>query len=154
MRVYNTWLASWQAMGTEDSAAMVAQVPEKQAARRRHGRAFVILALLLAVILPVAFKHSPPPGVMWLWAFALLFLIGGVVYQLGRVGRRIVARPTLQTARGEEVKDDAPVAWLLPRASSSPSIGDAQRRLPEYSARLLAAGSDRRAALIESAGRN
>jgi len=38
-----------------------------------------------------------------------------------------------QKAQGSDV-----VEWVLPRASSSPSRADAMRRLPEYSARLIA----------------
>jgi hypothetical protein len=134
MRTYNTWLASWRAMGTDDSAAP-APAP---VANKRNGRTLVIIAVLVAVVLPVAFQGStPPPGVVWLWVLFLLFLAGKVLYQFGRVGRRLLARPARQAAKAESVEKDAPVAWLLPRAASSPSLAEAERRLPEYSARLL-----------------
>jgi hypothetical protein len=36
-----------------------------------------------------------------------------------------------------EAAEDSTVAWLLPRAASSPSREEAMRNLPEYSARLI-----------------
>jgi hypothetical protein len=124
MRRYKTWLASWRAMGTDDAAAP-APFP-----RKRVGRVPVLLAGLLVIVLPVAFHGStPPPDVLWLWAFAVLLLVGKVVYRVVHVGRRIVARPARQAVKAETVEEDAPVAWLLPRASSSPSRADAERRL-------------------------
>ena len=136
LRRYNTWLASWQEMGADDTAAQ--RPPAKQRAAFSMGRAAVIVALMLAIALPVGFKGSAPSaGVLWLWAGACLFLVGKAVYRVVRVGRRIVARPARQAVKAETAGTDAPVTWLLPRASSSPSRADAALRLPEYSARLI-----------------
>lgn len=141
MRTYKTWLVSWRAMGNDDPAA-AASVPKKRAVLNPD-RAVVVIALLLAVVLPMAFRHAPPPGVLYLWAGVCLFLLWRFGSMLWRGVRRIVAPAARRGVKAKSAEEaDAPVGWLLPPASSSPSRASAERRLPQYCARLLAGGAE------------
>jgi len=99
-------------------------------------------AVALAIVAYGRSGVKPPSDenallVLWLLA-ALGFL--WKLFELAALMRRSPARSSGRSqARPEKAEDDT-VAWLLKRPAYSPSREQAQRSLPEYSARLLAAG--------------
>ncbi len=133
VRRYKSWLADWQAMSAEIQPAP----PEKK--RRGRGWLGIITAAALFFIIPVCLPQirdykEIANALAWLWLVDCLFLVflllRGILRRLARIRRR--------SAEGHRAKaEDAPVAWLLCRPSSSPSRLDAMRSLPEYSARLI-----------------
>ncbi len=133
VRRYKSWLADWQAMSTE----MQPVRPEK----KRGGRGWlgIFTAAVLFFVIPVCLPQirdyqALANALTWLWLADCLFLVfvllRGILRRSARMRRRSADR---RRAKAE----DAPVAWLLGRPSSSPSRLDATRCLPEYSARLL-----------------
>lgn len=132
LKRYNTWLAAWNAMGEDDEPSPQRQQGKPKA---RGSRWLTIAAALLATVIPM-FGTQQPPASKLLWCAAVLILLWKLVLKLWRtLGFGVKAMNTVK-ADVEAVKD-APVAWLLPRAASSPSRMEVMRRLPEYSARLI-----------------
>ena len=129
VRRYEAWRKEWQAMGASTA-------PPR--AVKKHGRRWVpvtVAALLLVAIpayLPRLQDYGGPVTVFeCVWGAVALYL-----------GFRIRQAVTRRTKNGGSGKAEAApvVAWLLGRASSSPSRADAMRELPEYSARLMGQG--------------
>jgi len=135
VRRYKAWLADWEAMGEPINAPRQPQ-PAK---RRPYGWVFFTGAVLLAVGTP----FSVPPGTKLsdtatlLWEGACLYLVCFVVWKLFLLSRRAFIR---SSAQRQAKAEDAPVAWLVPRASSSPSRASAESNLPDYAARLIRRG--------------
>jgi hypothetical protein len=139
VRRYKAWHASWLAMGGQDAPVR----PKK-----RRG---LVIASVLAVALPFATQQlrdnaEIPNGMavadalMWVWAAACLYLACRLVWKLLTLTRRGLGR----VAEQRQAKADlAPVSWLLPRASSSPSRAEAEANLPDYCARLIGPPSGR-----------
>jgi hypothetical protein len=135
MRRYKTWLADWQAMGADDDE------PQPRVTKTR-GRGWVLVtgaALLVLSIPPCLTPVGTParPSDRWLavlWLAACLYL----VFALVRAVVRRVMRGRKGKAEKAEQGEAAPVAWLVARASSSPSRAEAERELPQYAARLIA----------------
>lgn len=129
---YKAWLAEWQGMGGEDE-------PPRPKKRRRRGWVFVTGAALLVLGIPFCLPSRGEQGELGLvltllWCAACLYLFFAVVRG---ILRRVVARRTVRAERGKAKAEAAPVAWLVGRASSSPSRAAAERNLPEYARRLI-----------------
>jgi hypothetical protein len=132
VRRYKAWLAEWRAMSGEDELRR----PTK---RRRRGWVFVIGSALLAMGIPFCLPSTAEPRdlgavLTTLWCAAWLYLAFALVRG---VLRRVVARRKAKAEVAQAKDEAAPVAWLMGRASSSPSRADAERDLPEYCARLI-----------------
>jgi hypothetical protein len=141
---YDAWAKEWNAMAGGFSHA----VPPPRQRPRPAGKPkvqispWVAIAALLWMSIPVVAPSVTPESgkaLTVLWCFVSLYLLWKVL----RVAYRAVFRPKARTAAAGQAVQKAQgpdvVAWVLPRASSSPSRADAMRRLPEYSARLIAA---------------
>ena len=132
MRRYNAWLAEWRAMGGNDAPPR----PEK----RRRGWLLTAGAALLVAVIPayllpwirnndIPNREALARALALLWCLACLIL----VWKLSRLVWLVVRRSASRTAaRRREKAEAAPVAWLLDRASSSPSRADAEGNLPEH----------------------
>lgn len=136
---YNAWAAEWQAMGSDDDTPSPAPQRQQATPKPGGGKWLTIAAALLVGAIPMMWPPGPgqPQALKWLWVAACLFLLWKLARKFRRKGggsAKVAARKPASVA---PVKDAA-VAWLLPRASSSPSRMDAMRMLPEYSARLIA----------------
>jgi hypothetical protein len=140
---YKRWDAKWQTMGApaqalEDAQRQQPRGPEKPKRRWK----LVTLAALLLVAIP-AFLAALDGGMgndAFMAALALLWCVAGLYLAL-RAVRGMLRRGTKRRTTTAEIAkaeiEAAPVAWLVPRASDSPSRADAMRQLPEYRARLL-----------------
>ena len=137
VRRYKAWAAEWDAMGAPLHAPPQPETPVK----RRW--ALVTIAIVLFVAIPV---HEPLIGHVdettstalgWLWVAICFYLVWKL---FARMRRAFIRRAARSTAQAQAKVEAAPVAWLLGRASSSPSLADAVQNLPEYSARLLSRG--------------
>jgi hypothetical protein len=155
MRRYNAWLKDWNGMTEEEEPRRAEdsrpRKPERGSAAtlRKQGRKrlwkLLTWAAALALTAPVwlaAFGAKPPDGIAALWFASFLFLLARLLARLFRLLLRRGAR------RGEakadaKAKGGGHVACLLRVPSSSPSRADAERYLPDYCARLLAAGNTR-----------
>lgn len=142
VRRYNQWARAWAAMGNAPPIARSAAVPGSTVRKRKtsSSRAAVIVAVLSLVIIPMVMHGMRADDALSTW-LALLWLgmAGYLVFRLATLRR--APSPAAGTVSAGERKNSAPadvVEWVLPRASSSPSRIDAMRRLPEYSARLMA----------------
>jgi hypothetical protein len=129
VRRYKASMEEWNAMGAREEPAP----PRKE----RHGgrrRLFVTCAVLLVLVIPAclpSLEGNDELGMTLtlLWVVAGIYLIGVVIRSIiRRITKRRTAKPEAATA---------PVAWMLARASSSPSRSEAAQKLPEYCARLL-----------------
>ena len=127
VRRYKAWMAEWNAMGAREESA-----PQNNGKPR--ARRWVFLAALLLLGIPMCLPYLGGneewrTALSLLWVPACLFVVG---VALRRIIRRIARR---FKSRREVV--NAPVKWMLGRASSSPSRSEAAQKLPEYCARLL-----------------
>jgi hypothetical protein len=131
LRRYNAWLAQWQAMGAESEA------PPRR--KKRRGLMVAAGAAFLTVAIPLSMSPGTKPsdGLTALWCVACLTLLYSLAWMLRRAVKRSSSRAA---AKRREEAEAAPVAWLLPCASSSPSRAEAQGNLPEYCARLIGRG--------------
>jgi hypothetical protein len=137
VRRYKAWHAEWLAMGGQDAPVQ----PKK-----RRG---IVIASVLAVALPfaaaqlrdnAAIPNSMADELMWVWAIACLYLACRLAWKLMTLTRRRLGR----AAQQREAKEDlAPISWLVPLTSSSPSRAEAEANLPEYCARLISRSSGR-----------
>jgi hypothetical protein len=124
VRRHKAWLAEWNAMGEKEEPP-----PSREQKRGGRRRLFVTSAALLLLVIPVCLPYLQGNEE---WHTALAVLWGGAcIYLVGLVLRSITRRKAQQEAA------NAPVKWMLGRASSSPSRSEAARKLPEYCARLL-----------------
>lgn len=130
VRRYKAWLAEWNAMG-------VVEQPRPKVKRGNLRRAFITGAALLALAIPTCLpslqgSDAGRGAAVMLWLAACVYL--------GMVMLRGIARRRARRRKAEPDAVAAPVvAWMLGRASSSPSRVEAARKLPEYSSRLLGA---------------
>ena len=144
VRRYDQWSAAWQAMGAPGAP----QRPAAKASFRMRQKdappwVGVTIAAVSLVVIPLCMA-TPGADEPLLKALTLLWF-GMAVYLVWKLAarmRRALVRPAGTMSAGAS-KTNATAAdvveWALPRASSSPSRADAIRRLPEYSARLIAA---------------
>jgi hypothetical protein len=135
VRAYDAWLAEWQAMGGYEVT------PTRKRKRTRTWQ-WVVCALVLVLGLP---RVQAVPGsgfetmLNGLFDAACLYLVFALVRSiLRRVLRRRKVRVEVGKAKTEAEAKNAPVAWLLPCASVSPSRAMAERSLPDYCVRLIA----------------
>jgi len=160
MRRYNAWLEDWNAMTEEEEPPSTARkvrgggilkrgsgnaTATPAAQGRKRWWKLLTWAAALALTAPVwlaVFGAKPSGAIAALWFASLLFLLARLVARLLRLLFRRGA--THGQARAEaKAEGGGQVVCLLRLPSSSPSRADAERHLPEYSARLLAAGSKR-----------
>jgi hypothetical protein len=128
VRRYKAWLTEWNAMGANEQPAP----REKKRGGRR--RLFVTTAALLLPAIPVCLPYLAG-NEEWRTALALLWVMA-CLYLVVLVLRSITRRMTKRRHAQQEAAN-APVKWMLGRASSSPSRSEAERKLPEYCTRLL-----------------
>jgi hypothetical protein len=146
VRRYNDWWAAWQSMGSAPSAATAE--PAVRGRKASSPRFKITVAALSLIVIPLLASLGDATFRLWL----TLLWLGIAVYlvrKLASVRRSRVRGGVAGTvSAGARKKGAAPdvVAWVLPRASSSPSRADAMRRLPDYCARLLAVESARKSA--------
>jgi hypothetical protein len=127
VRAYKLWMKDWQAMGSLEE-------PKAKARSRRRplfSGVNLLLAFGLFAILFYIFVHQYPvsPVVLWGARLLLIYLLVGVPV--------VIVRRLRGRLRVKDSEKEVPVKWLLPRASSSPTLHDARRALPEYAARVL-----------------
>jgi hypothetical protein len=143
VRNYNQWWTAWQAMGAASASPQPA-TPKPNVRRRKASSSWarVILAAVSVVVIPV-FITAPGAsealreGLTVLWCCVVLYLVCKLA---AGILRGLRGKSGITGARGKTQGGLVDVVqWVLPRASSSPSRADAMRRLPEYSARLIAA---------------
>jgi endonuclease/exonuclease/phosphatase (EEP) superfamily protein YafD len=130
MRVYRAWAAEWEAMGAEGA-------PARAIVKKRHILRWCwLLALAVAVVVlqaggrSAALNQAGAADIVFLAVLALL----SPGRLLLRRGRR---KAGADSRRGKAAAEVAPVAWMMGRASSSPSRGEAARNVPDYCAGLL-----------------
>ena len=131
VRRYKAWAAKWQAMGEPMSAP-----PRLIEKKRRHGWLPVIVAALLTLAIPVYVGDGSDmvsSALTCLWVAACLYL---AFRFLRRVMRRGAKRREEKSMTARKETETPFVAWVMGRASSSPSRAEAERNLPEYSARV------------------
>ncbi len=138
VRRYQAWSGQWQAMGASLNA------PPQPAKKRGGGWQRVTAAVLLLLVIPAYLRQAEGTGGLatpleWLWVAVCLYLVWKL---FRRVRGGFVRSAAAGAARGRAKAVAAPVAWLVARASSSPSRADATRQLPEYCARLLSAARE------------
>ena len=126
VRRYKSWLADWQAMSDQMQPAQPAR-PEKR--RGGRGRWGIITAAVLFFVLPlcvgaISNDKALAYALTWLWLGDCLFLVfallQGILRRSARIKRRSPESRKVET-------EDASVAWLVGRPSSSPSRLDATR---------------------------
>ena len=127
VRRYKAWMAEWNAMNAREESA--SRNKDKRGARRR-----VFLAALLLLGIPACLPYlgrneELRMALGLLWVVTCLFVVG---LALRSVTRRISKR-----LKSRQKVVNAPVKWMLGRASSSPSRSEATQKLPEYCIRLL-----------------
>lgn len=121
VRAYKAWSAQWEEMGVSREAP----IPERP--RSYRWAYFILTALLIAI----PFHDNWQNGMLvWVWLFASLVLFVALCAALFRWRRE----------RFEAKGLAAPIAWMMGRASSSPSRAAAQKQLPEYTRLLLGNG--------------
>jgi len=137
VRRYKAWHSEWLAMSGQDAAV------------RPKNRRGLVIASLLVVALPFASQQlrddaAIPNGMAvadaltWVWAIVCLYLACRIVWKLLTLIRRGFGR----VAQRKQAKAElAPVSWLVPLPSSSPSRAEAEANLPEYCGRLLSSSA-------------
>ena len=138
VRRYKAWDAEWNAMGAREESA----IPRKE---RRGARRRLFVAALLLLLIPACLPHLSG-NEEWRTALGLLWIVA-CLYVVGLVLRSITRRITKRVKSRRETVN-APVKWMLGRASSSPSRSEATRKLPEYCTRLLSSSSNERSEAI------
>ena len=136
MRRYKAWLAEWQAMGAHDDAP---PLPKKKRAWKLVAGALPLLVAIPAYLGAIKRDHEAIPNevalaLVVLWGVACLYVAWKLLRPVWRGVKWLSAR---RATRRRAKAEAAPVAWLVGRASSSPSRASAQRNLPEYCARLI-----------------
>jgi hypothetical protein len=138
VRRYNQWWGAWQSMGNEPSAP----APKVITRGRKASSPWltITVASLSLMIIPMLADCVDDSVHHWL-TLLWLGIAAYLVFKLASVRRSRVKKAVAGTAGvGGRKNGAAPdvVAWVLPRASSSPSRADALRRLPDYCSRLMA----------------
>jgi hypothetical protein len=144
VRRYDAWAADWQAMGRQGMASP--RPPAKPSFRMRNQNVppwvSITIASLSLVVFPVLI--AAPGADETIRHTLTLMWLGMALYLLWKLAarlRRAFVKAAGTTRAGDRKNGAATdvVAWVLPRASSSPSRADATRRLPEFSARVMTA---------------
>jgi len=138
VRRYDAWWSEWQAMGGHVSPAAARPNRTSRLKLAFQAGACALVACVIWEMYPAG--QEIPGGLALLW-FVIVgcffwktgqLIKAALVASFARSARRSKAPPTAQK------REDDVVAWVLPRASSSPSREDAMRNLPNYCARLVA----------------
>ena len=142
MRAYKAWEAGREALRSEVDGLP----PEK---KPRRGWLLVSFALLLLVAISVYLpqvKWSYPAletPLIFLWGALCLFLawkLLALVFRMVRGSARAAgANVKARKVSNAKADDEAPVSWMLGRASSAPGRSQVMRELPGYCTRLLSA---------------
>jgi hypothetical protein len=127
VRRYKAWMAEWNAMGAREESA-------PRGKQKRGARHWVLIAVLLLLAIPASLPYLGGND-EWRTALSLLWVVA-CVFVVGLALRSIIRRIARRFKSQREVVN-APVKWMLGRASSSPSRTEAARKLPEYCTRLL-----------------
>jgi len=144
VRRYNQWCTAWQAMGPASATPRPA-TPKRPLRKRKASSpwASAIVAALSLVVIPVLIAapgadETLRHALTLLWLGMALYLLVKLAINVRRArvqrGAGTVSDGGSKTSASADV-----VEWMLPPASSSPSRADTMRRLPEYSARVMAA---------------
>ncbi len=147
VRRYKDWSAKWQAMAEPVGAARpvppnddkraVRQNPASTAREPRRGRLRVMVAALLALLIPVYVADASDTvssALTCLWLAACLYLGFRLLAGLMRRGDR---KRHEQKAAPKQEAENPFVTLVMDRPSSSSSRAEAPRALPDYCARLL-----------------
>jgi len=148
VRRYKEWAAKWQAMAEPVGAQRPAPANDRGTGQNapsavkepRHGRLRIVVAVLLVLAIPVYVADGTDmvsSGLRCLWFAACLYL---AVRLLRRIFRRGAKSQEQRAVVGRQKVESPFVAWVMNRASSSPSRAEAVRALPDYCARLLSRG--------------
>ncbi len=126
VRRYNAWVGEWREMGGESVPAA-----RKRSTAKLWGGAVVLVAVLLAIgrLFPKQPQQGEAFAVVWCPAFAALLASRLIPLLRRRSGKRAAVK--------QAKAETEPVAWVVGRASSSPSRAEAEKNLPEYAARVL-----------------
>ena len=128
MKLYNAWLKEWNAVGT------FGKEQPKPKARPLRTLTFTA-AWLFVAITGYAHQIAGRPHLLhlvaWIWLGCGLFLLARLVAGV----RRLISKRRDRIGKS----DAAPVSWMLGATMDSPSRESAERRLPEYAARVLTA---------------
>lgn len=139
VRAYNEWWERYQGMGSMPVAA-----PSKGTARKRKpanpwnpviGAALSLLIIAMVITSPQAQDEGVQDMLVLAALGFTLVLISLTFANIGRAVRSRKMKPA--TAMAAKASAPAFVQWVMPPASSSPSLSDAIRSLPDYCARLL-----------------
>jgi hypothetical protein len=127
VRRYKAWLVQWNAMDGQAQAKPARKLPSV-------GRVLVLIAAAMFL-----FPFFQAPGTQDSGLKEIAWVISGL-YLVFALVRFIVRR----VRKGRNVQADGeskPVTWLIDRASSAPSRGEATAQLPDYCATLLGSSS-------------
>jgi hypothetical protein len=133
VRHYKRWMAAWESMGN-----MGNQVEP----RHRHPWLSMLMAVGALFYIPTLHtSHDETVTIAYvlIWLFSALYLV--IAFIRMAVLRR--SRKADKPARQVEAQT-APVEFMMGRASSSPSLNDATRNLPDYAAAMLKNRPDER----------
>jgi hypothetical protein len=144
MRNYNAWVAERRALRAEVDGV---PLPKNKPTTRARVLIAVVLVVAISVYLgqphPDAANNQPLTTTLgFILAAASLYLAWKFIAFFGRKAYGLVTGRKGRQAITGETQTDAPVTWLVGRASSSPSRAQAQKALPEYCARLIAPPGD------------
>ncbi|WP_263377227.1 hypothetical protein [Granulicella aggregans] len=124
---YKRWMARWEAMGGSEE--------DVQARLNRTPWLSMLMAAALLVFLPTlhtANDETVTMAYVIVWLLSALYLVVALCKVLFRRRRRS------SDNSGRQVEEQAsPTEYLVGRASSSPSLHDATRNLPDYAAAML-----------------
>jgi hypothetical protein len=138
VRRFKVWRGEWEAMQEPGAGREVRSAKKRRGVRRWH----VALALAAFVALPLLAPAGPGrEAFAQLWAADCLFVASVAAVFVARLllrrGRVKVLDGDAEAARRAEADRRRPVAWMMGRASSSPSRAEAASNLPGYCAGLL-----------------
>jgi hypothetical protein len=129
MRGYGAWAGAWEAMGADGAPG---QVKKRQVLRWCW---LLAIGVHVALIIFWPGASAPLASAFEDAVVADWFFLGTLA--LVSAGRLLVRRRRVKAAKHDAKLEAAPVAWLLGRASSSPSRAEAARNVPAYCAGLL-----------------
>lgn len=148
MQRYKNWRKQWDAIGQEGKEAEGRESASRISGAKTPRR---WLRLLVAGLLALVFLSAHDLGLiegyrsgeitLILFSCCVVYLVFGLGRWLFSALRRGgVKTPSLGTASEKPLAP--PVTWLINRASFAPSRADAEKNLPEYSAKLLDSHAD------------
>jgi hypothetical protein len=130
MNIYNAWLKEWNAVGT------FGRQPAKPKKRISKTLTRLVAWLFFGMTAYSPWAAGDPQVwhvLFWTWIACALFLLARLVMRIS----------TLITNRRKGKGGVVPVSWMLSATVDSPSRRVAEKRLPEYAARVLTPGAGR-----------